>query len=333
MTLGKRGTIVLMTLLGALVVGGFWLFEGDLPAAEVDARYSSPASQFLALPNGARVHYRDQGNPDAPAVVLLHGSNASLHTWEPWVSRLGEDWRLVTLDLPGHGLTGRVPDDDYSMDAFIETVDAVVDHLAIETFVLGGNSMGGGVTWQYTLKHPERVQGMILVDAVGLWSWREQTGPPRGEGSPIAFRLLGQSWFRGIARAIDPKPLVRQGLEASFFDPQKVDDAMVQRYYDLAMRSGSRAATLARFEGFRRAADAPKPDLSALTQPTLVMWGQHDALIPVAIGERFAEVLPHARLVVYTDAGHIPMEEVPDPSASDARAFLEELHASGEPRP
>jgi len=333
MKLGKRGKIVLVTILGAVLLGGIWLFEGDLPAAEVDARYVSPASQFLSLPNGARVHYRDEGNHEAPVVVLLHGSNASLHTWEPWVTRLGDDWRVVTLDLPGHGLTGRVPDDNYSMAAFIDTVDAVVDHLGIQTFVLGGNSMGGGVTWHYALENPARVQGMLLVDAVGLWSWREQKGPPRGEGSPVAFRLLGQSWFRGIARNIDPKPLIKQGLRASFFDPAKADDAMVRRYYDLAMRSGSRAATLARFEGFRRAADAPEPDLAALTQPALVMWGEHDSLIPVAVGERFAEVLPNARLVVYPDAGHIPMEELPDRSASDARAFLEQVHAAREAFP
>ncbi|MGA0841311.1 MAG: alpha/beta fold hydrolase, partial [Pseudomonadales bacterium] len=200
----KRGKIVLMAVLGALALGGLWLFEGDIPAAEIDPLYSSSASQFLPRSDGSRIHFRDEGLRDGPAIVLVHGSNASLHTWEPWVARLGDDWRVVTLDLPGHGLTGRVPDDDYSMVAFIETVGAVVDHLGIETFVLGGNSMGGGVTWQYALAHPERVRAMVLVDAVGLWSWREQQGPPRGEGSPLAFRLLGQSWFRGIARSIDP---------------------------------------------------------------------------------------------------------------------------------
>ncbi|MGA1675750.1 MAG: alpha/beta fold hydrolase [Pseudomonadales bacterium] len=326
----KRGKIVLMAVLGALALGGLWLFEGDIPAAEIDPLYSSSASQFLPRSDGSRIHFRDEGLRDGPAIVLVHGSNASLHTWEPWVARLGDDWRVVTLDLPGHGLTGRVPDDDYSMVAFIETVGAVVDHLGIETFVLGGNSMGGGVTWQYALAHPERVRAMVLVDAVGLWSWREQQGPPRGEGSPLAFRLLGQSWFRGIARSIDPKPLIRQGLEASFFDPEKVDDAMVQRYYDLALRSGSREATLARFEGFGQARQTPEPDLSTLTQPTLVMWGEHDRLIPVAIGQRFVAVLPRARLVVYPDAGHIPMEEVPDRSASDLRAFLEEALPASE---
>jgi pimeloyl-ACP methyl ester carboxylesterase len=315
---------MIAAVLALLLIGGIVVFERDLPAAGVDARYTSDASQFLARPGGVAVHYRDEGRRDGPPLLLLHGSNASLHTWEPWVAELGDTYRIVTLDLPGHGLTGRVPNDDYSMPAFIDTVAAVADHLGIERFALGGNSMGGGVTWQFALAHPERVSAMILVDAVGLWSWRE-AGPPRGSGSPVAFRLLGQDWFRSVAGRLDPKLLVGQGLRASFYDPALVDDAMIARYRDLALREGSRAATLARFGGFRGAAGAPEPDLSVLSQPTLVLWGEHDALIPPEVGERFAATLPDARLIVYPDAGHIPMEEVPERSAADVRAFLAEV--------
>jgi pimeloyl-ACP methyl ester carboxylesterase len=315
---------MILVVLGLLMIGGVVVFERDLPAAAVDARYASDASQFLPRPNGAAVHFRDEGRPDGYPLVLLHGSNASLHTWEPWVALLGDEYRIVTLDLPGHGLTGRVPDDDYSMAAFVETVAAVADHLGLEQFALGGNSMGGGATWQFALAHPERVSAMILVDAVGLWSWRE-AGPPRGSGSPLAFRLLGQDWFRGVAGRLDPKLLVGQGLRASFYDPSLVDDAMIDRYRDLALREGSRAATLARFGSFRTAAGSPEPDLSVLSQPTLVLWGEHDALIPPEVGQRFVEVLFDARLIVYPDAGHIPMEEVPERSAADVRTFLAEI--------
>jgi len=314
---------MVLIVLGLLMIGGVVVFERDLPAATVDARYTSEASQFLRRPDGTAVHFRDEGRRDGFPLVLLHGSNASLHTWEPWVALLGDEYRIVTLDLPGHGLTGRVPDDDYSMAAFVDTVAAVADHLGLETFALGGNSMGGGVTWQFALAHPERVSAMILVDAVGLWSWRE-AGPPRGSGSPLAFRLLGQDWFRSVAGNLDPKLLVGQGLRASFYDPSLVDDAMIDRYRDLALREGSRAATLVRFGALRAAAGAPEPDLSLLSQPALVLWGEHDALIPLEVGERFAEVLPDARLIVYPDAGHIPMEEVPERSAADVRAFLRE---------
>jgi pimeloyl-ACP methyl ester carboxylesterase len=122
------------------------LYKGEIPKDVVDAKYASPASQFLEMTNGARIHYRDEGNTEGSVIVLIHGSNASLHAWEPWIEEIGGDYRVVTLDLPGHGLTGGVPDNDYSSAAQLNTVAAVVAHLGIDQFVLGGNSMGGGVT-------------------------------------------------------------------------------------------------------------------------------------------------------------------------------------------
>ena len=85
------------------------LFQGDIPTDVVDARYTSANSQFSELGDLGRVHYRDEGRRQAPPIVLLHGSNASLHTFEPWVTRLEDKFRVVTIDLPGHGLTGAIP--------------------------------------------------------------------------------------------------------------------------------------------------------------------------------------------------------------------------------
>lgn len=310
-----------------LIVGAFFLYKGEIPADVVDAKYSNPASQFLEMDNGARVHYRDQGNPEGAPIVLIHGSNASLHTWEPWVSLLGDEYRIITLDLPGHGLTGGVPDADYSSQAQINTVAAVASHLAVAEFVLGGNSMGGGVTWRYALEFPEQVQAMILVDASGLPEWwaarRNQNSEDDNEG-PIAFRLLGQPWFRAIARYIDPYQLVVQGVNTSYNNSPVVDQALIDRYYELSLRAGTRDATLARF-GNRRGWNETF-DLSVLTQPTLVMWGKEDALIPASTATQFAEVVPNTTVIIYDDVGHIPMEEIPERSATDVREFLKTLN-------
>ncbi|MFT4721308.1 MAG: pimeloyl-ACP methyl ester carboxylesterase, partial [Candidatus Azotimanducaceae bacterium] len=140
--------IALMVLVLIAVVA---LYKGDMSAEIVDAKYSSDQSQFLVIESGARIHFRDEGNPMGQPVVLIHGSNASLHTWEPWRDRLADDYRIITLDLPGHGLTGRVPDDDYTAQGFVTVIDAVVSHVGVNQFVLGGNSMGGGATWRYAL--------------------------------------------------------------------------------------------------------------------------------------------------------------------------------------
>ena len=305
----------------------FLMYKGDLPSEVVDAKYSNEQSRFLDIASGARIHFRDEGNPSGRALVLIHGSNASLHTWEPWVQRLGDEFRIITLDLPGHGLTGRVPGDDYSSTAFVETINAVVEHLGVNTFALGGNSMGGGATWRYTLAFPEKVSAMILIDASGppqWWSERVQSSDVDNERRPLAFTLLSNSWFRAIARYIDPYQLAAQGARASYNNSPVVDQALIDRYYELAIREGTRDATLSRFSGYSPG-KAEVINLSVLTQPTLIMWGVEDGLIPVSVADKFEMALPNTRKVLYEDVGHVPMEEHPDESADDVRAFLKTL--------
>lgn len=303
------------------------LYKGDMSAEIVDAKYSSAQSQFLDIESGARVHFRDEGNPAGQPVVLIHGSNASLHTWEAWRERLGDDYRIITLDLPGHGLTGRVPDDDYSAEGFTTVIDAVVNHVGVSRFVLGGNSMGGGATWRYALAHPEKVSAMILIDASGPRQWRrEQSVATDSDQSsrPIAFTLLGKPWFRALMRYVDPYLLTKQGVMAAHNNSPVVDQALIDRYYELSIREGTRDATLSRFASYGDAANEAV-DITVLTQPTLILWGVEDGLIPVSVADRFDDVLPHSRKILYEDVGHIPMEEIPDRSAGDVREFLSSL--------
>lgn len=312
-----------------IVIAVAFLYKGDLPKEFVDAKYSSEQSRFLDVASGARVHYRDEGNPTGAPLVLIHGSNASLHTWEPWVARLGDTYRVITLDLPGHGLTGRTPDDDYSSAAFVSTIDAIVTHLELDNFSLGGNSMGGGATWRYALAHPQKVNAMILIDASGppQW-WRERDSEVESEGEekgrPLAFTLLTKPWFRAIARHLDPYTLTAQGARAAYNNSPVVDQVLIDRYYELSIREGTRDATMARFGSFSRNMDETI-DISVLTQPTMIMWGALDGVIPASIADKFEAILPNSQKVIYENVGHIPMEEVPDISANDVRVFLSSL--------
>jgi pimeloyl-ACP methyl ester carboxylesterase len=284
----------------------------------------------LSLDSGAKIHFRDEGRADGPPVVLIHGANASLHTWEPWVNSLGDGYRIITLDLPAHGLTGKVPDRDYSSANQVATVDAVAQHLGVDRFVLGGNSMGGGVTWRYTLEHPDKIEAMILVDAVGLpqWSVRESESTEQDSNrGPLVFRLMRQPWFRAIARYIDPYRLTKQGLESAYSDKSKVTEELIDRYYELALREGSREAIVDRFASFGGESIADTIDPAQFTVPTLIMWGRDDALISVNVAEKFAESLPDNSLVIYDDVGHLPMEEIPEQSATDVLAFLGKLQS------
>ena len=308
-----------------MIICGILLYQPPIPADVVDARYISPSSQFLMMENGARIHYRDEGNRYGEPVVLLHGSSASLHTWEPWVDILGDEFRIITLDLPGHGLTGGVPDNDYTTEAFIKTLDAVVKQLQIPEFVLGGNSMGGEVSWRYALVHPKKVKALILIDAAGLpeW-WTELEGANNNEDAPLIFALLAKPWFRAIATRLDTYYLVKWAVQAAYNNSPVVTDELIMRYYELALRKGTRQATMTRYANFAQDFDKTF-DLSQLTLPTLIIWGEEDSFISVDMAYKFQQALPNTVLATFSGVGHIPMEEIPEESADTVMEFMHTL--------
>ncbi len=296
------------------------LYEGDIPKDVIDARYSSPASQFLTLNELGRIHYRDEGHRRSLPVVLLHGSNASLHTFEPWVEQLEGQYRLITIDLPGHGLTGEIPSRDYSTASMISVIEQVVGQLKIDRFVIGGNSMGGDVALRYTLSHPDKIVGLVLIDASG-------TAIPadidKKANSIWGFSLVSKPWFRYIAKNIDPYYLIVQGLGIAYNHSPVVTESLIMRYNDLTLRSGSRSAIIDR-SGTRGSED--QPDLTKVEVPTLLMWGKEDAVIPFAFASAFESAIPDVTTAYYDHVGHIPQEEIPVQSAQDISAFLGALN-------
>ena len=314
-----------MLIASVILVGAcLALLQFDIPAEEVDALYTNEESEFMVLGNGARVHYRDEGNPDGPPLVLIHGSNASLHTWELWAADLGDQFRVVSMDLQGHGLTGRVPGDDYSIDAMVSLVDEVVTRLGIDRFSLAGSSMGGTTAWTYAVQQPDRLNALILVGSSG---YPDDDDDEEGEG-PIVFRILSSPVGRALVRNMSPRMLAEEGLKTSFVDDSLVDEAMVDRYTTLAVREGSRDATSIRFSTPRSYDLVPR--ISEITAPTLILQGEGDWLISVPHAEKCHADIDGSKLIVYEDVGHIPMEENPEQSAADVRAFLNEVLGFGE---
>jgi pimeloyl-ACP methyl ester carboxylesterase len=305
------GAIAVLVLL--VVVAVFALSDPEVPRDTLVAKYGGGASKFVTLRSGASAHYRIQGTPDGETLVLLHGSNASLHTWEPWVARLGDELRIVTIDLPGHGLTGPVPGDDYSQEGMVRFVDEATTALGIERFSLGGNSMGGGVAARFAIEHPERVERLILVDA-GSMPTKTETDPGLG------FTIARMPVVQNVMLVVSPRNLFAEGLTKAMADDAVVTPEMVDRYWELNRYPGSRAAMLTRFQTPR---DSFVADNAArITAPTLILWGQEDTLTPVDSGEAYRDAVKGAKLVVYPSIGHIPMEETPDRSAADVRSFF-----------
>ncbi|HTO39735.1 MAG TPA: alpha/beta hydrolase [Rhizomicrobium sp.] len=310
----RKFLIAIVVLVLVALPGAVWLFSTpDIMRVILDDKYASPASEFLILPDGANVHVRDEGPRDAPVLLLVHGSNASLLTWEPWVKRLSNSLRLVTLDMPGHGLTGAVPDGDYSQAAMVRAVKETADKLHLEKFAIGGNSMGGGVAARFAELYPARITHLILVDAAGM---------PTQQGTkiPLAFKIARIPVLNRIMLYVTPRSMVREGLETAIVRKDIITDAMIDSYWNFARMEGTRAATLARFS-LPPSADVAR-DIAKIKAPTLILWGAQDSLIPVASAHLFAKAIAGSRLIVYPATGHLPQEEVADQSAADVRRFL-----------
>ncbi len=306
-----------LALGGLLALVAVLLFAARVPdrdGAAMRAKYGTQASQFVGVLPGTIIHLRDEGPRAGFPVVLLHGSNASLQTWEPWRARLvARGYRVISFDFPAHGLTGPAGDGQYTADAYVKDTAAVVAHLGLTRFVLGGNSMGGGVAWRYALAHPEQLAGLVLVDASGQ-------PQPRGSKPPLGFYLARVPLARDILASVTPRWIIDRSLRQSVSVESIVTPEMVDRYWELLLYPGNRDATLTRFSQYSEPADGDA--LRSLSVPTAIIWGREDRLIPVSVADWFAERLPDARVTVLDGVGHIPMEEAPDRSLAPVLALL-----------
>ncbi len=315
MRLIKWLVIILLAVVAAIF---FWGYAPDTDAAQMEAKYGNTASRFAVLEPGLRVHYRDEGNRDGPVIMLIHGSNASLHTWEKWVANLGKDYRIISLDLPGHGLTGKNPGGGYDNASYVEVVDRLLVKLNIDKAVIGGNSMGGGVSWLYTIKHPDKVDALLLVDASGQ--------PYAKSGKiPLGFRLMRMPVLKEAARFIAPRSIFESSVKTSMNVQTKIDDGLIDRYWELNRYPGNREATMQRFSTPNSMTPGTKETLATIKVPVLILWGARDNLIPVSSAKWFAQAIPQAKLIIYPDVGHIPMEEIPEKSAADVKSWLDNL--------
>ncbi len=289
----------------------------DTNRAEMIAKYGGQAATFAEGAGGMRVHWRDEGCRDCPAIVFLHGSNASLHVFEPMIRELAGEYRIITYDQPGHGLTGPHPRDDYSAAGMFEALNAVANAARLDRFYLGGNSMGGWVSWRYALAYPDRVEGLILIDAAGAPLREGESAPPLNLG----FRLLRNPMLRPLISQITPRSLVEKSLQDTVYDPAIVDDRMVDRYWELLRFPGNRRASAVRALSDREPEYFDR--ITEIAAPALLLWGAEDKLIYASAATTFAERMPNAQIVVLENVGHLPMEEAPAASANAVRRFLE----------
>ncbi len=299
-----------LSILAVLALGlAIWLYTPDKPRSALEALYAPPPSQFVEAA-GLRLHVRDTGPRDAPALLLLHGFGGSLHTWDAWAARLEDTHRVIRLDLPGFGLTGPDPGRDYSDARSHAVLMALMDRLGVAQADVAGHSMGGRIAWTLAAAHPERVSRLVLLSPDGFASAGFEYG--KAPQVPMLLRLLPY---------VMPTFLLRASLVPAYFDPAMVTDALVTRYRDLLLAPGVRRAILDRTAG--QVLVDPVPLLRSIKAPVLLLWGAEDRMIPARNAADYLAALPDSRLASFPKVGHVLHEEAADATAAAAREFLQ----------
>ncbi|MBL8223881.1 MAG: alpha/beta hydrolase [Chromatiales bacterium] len=293
----------------AAFLGQAWR-DRDIPAAELEARYASPASKFLNV-DGVRIHYRDEGS--GPVLVLIHANFSNLIGWDPWVDALKDSHRILRFDMTGHGLTGPDPSGDYSLERTVALTERFVDALGLERFSIGGTSLGGTVAIHYTAAHPDRVERLILLSPGAL---EGRAMNRAGQTVPAAANVL--QW-------ITPRALPAYMLRSRFGDPANVSDELIDQWHDMWRREGQRRAMLARLRSYSSVSIVTAT--AGVRVPTLILWGAANPQAPVEqAGELRAMLVnaPSVRVIIYPGVGHMAVEEAGSLIARDVRAFLDD---------
>ncbi len=301
--------VVSGAVLALLVVLGLWLWTPDRDRATLAARYLEAPGDLIEVA-GLTLHVRDTGPKDAPPIILLHGFGASLHTWEPWARLLSDHYRIIRFDLPGSGLSPPDPTGDYSDERSMQLLAALMDRLGVARATLVGNSMGGRIAWSFAARHPQRVDHLVLISPDGFASPGFEYD--KHTQVPVSVKLM---------RYILPKPLLRMSLAPAYADPHFLSEALTDRYYDLMLAPGARAAMIERMQ--QVVLTDQRPWLARITAPTLLLWGEQDRMIPFANAADYLKAISHATLVALPGVGHLPQEEAPERSAAALRTFLQ----------
>ncbi len=304
----KRMSVVLICIGVLLSAALWWLWTPDKDRAVLEPEYLNAPSDMIDVA-GTRLHVRDSGAKTAPAVIFLHGFGASLHTWEPWAAVLSKDLRVIRIDLPGSGLSLPDPTGDYSDKRSLQIINALMDQLGLARASLIGHSIGGRIAWTFAGTHPSRIDKLVLVSPDGFASPGFEYG--KTPEVPAMVKLM---------RFALPQGLLTMSLKPAYANPETMTDALATRYHDMMLAPGSRDALLARMA--QTVLTDPLPILKQITAPTLLVWGEQDAMIPFANSNDYLKAIKGAKLVSFKGVGHLPHEEAPAESVGPVRDFL-----------
>jgi pimeloyl-ACP methyl ester carboxylesterase len=281
----------------------------------------SPFIEGRPLDIDLPLHVTEVPGTDRPAEVflMLHGFGGSSFSWRSWAPRLAARGRVLCVDYKGFGAAPKPPDDRYAPDDQADLVIALIDRLGLERVTLIGHSLGGSISLlacqALSTRSASAVERLVMIASP---AYRQRVPP---------FVALSKRprLSRALVRSVGPQRLVRAILRSVVYDPAAVTDERVSAYaHPLMTAEGLDGVLRAGRHILPKSLERTAERVRDVTIPTLLMWGDRDRVVPGWVGERLAEELTDARLVVLERCGHIPPEEHPDISFAHLTAFLDE---------
>ena len=322
MRIKKIAKIVGTSILIILFISIYNSVYFDIPKNEIIAKHAKGASDFLELADGSKIHFRDEGNKDDKALLLVHGFNGSLFNYEPLVPYLSDNYRVISLDLPAHGLTGAVESNLYSHKSYQKVIEEVVEILEVDKFYFVGHSMGGMIAWRYALDNLDQLNGLIIIGSAFFGNEQEFEDFQTINAPPLAFELIESKFFIRLLEFITPRILVKEGISQSVYDQSIVTDELVDQFHDIILMEGTRVSIGKLAEVHEDDFIADPLDLRKITIPSLIIHGEEDNLVNIRFIDHFIEQIPNSKLISYPKTGHMIPMEVPLELSEDIREFI-----------
>lgn len=302
--------IIVATLFSLFVMAIYFRPSTILSAEDVKAKYTLPTSHFINW-RGGELHYTDEG--EGFPILMLHGFGGSHRNFNRAAELLKDSFRIVRLDLPGFGLSdmpGAGKEDISPRELYRSYLSFMTDTLKLDSFYVMGNSMGGLIAWNIAAENPEKVKGLVLLGSAGYEMDKIKARAVKWLRYPFVVKALE----RGMPHSASEDAALRCWSNDELINPLEV-----QATNDFWNRQGNIHAA------FEIASAVEEPDtnlVKSISCPTLIVWGEHDEIIPAYHAEKFHRDIANSKLIVYENCGHVPQVEKADQFIKDFLTFF-----------
>lgn len=270
---------------------------------------------YNVLVHDQRIAYLDVGT--GPPVILIHGFGGSMWQWEYQQHALSQHFRVLTLDLPGAGLSDK-PEIDYRPDQMLDFFVGFMDAVKIPQATLVGNSMGAGLAIGMALSHPIRVDKLVLIGGLPQHVMEKLTSPSVRR----ALETRAPSWLISLGNMLFGGLMIESVLREMVHDPTLLTPAVMDRSNRNRRRPGLIKPIMTVRENLPLWESGFAARLGEITHPTLVLWGEEDRVFPVAVGNEIHQTIKGSRFIRIHKAGHIPQWERPDMVNQELITFI-----------